>query len=90
MAVAQWLESECSLKQRDIRQHMSVVMRVRLPPAEIRFNNHRRNEKMSEKGIHIHNFQDGNDAVVVEFGFGKIGILVGASFGGCEFKTRRG
>lgn len=29
---------------------------------------------MSEKGIHIHKFQDGNEAVVVEFGFGKIGI----------------
>lgn len=29
---------------------------------------------MSEKGIHIHKFQDGNEAVVVEFGSGKIGI----------------
>lgn len=29
---------------------------------------------MSEKGISIHKFQDGNEAVVVEFGFGKIGI----------------
>ena len=29
---------------------------------------------MSEKGIHIHKFQDGNEAVVVEFGIGKIGI----------------
>lgn len=29
---------------------------------------------MSEKRIHIHKFQDGNEAVVVEFGFGKIGI----------------
>lgn len=29
---------------------------------------------MSEKVIHIHKFQDGNEAVVVEFGFGKIGI----------------
>lgn len=29
---------------------------------------------MSEKGIHIHKFQDGYEAVVVEFGFGKIGI----------------
>ena len=29
---------------------------------------------MSEKGIHIHKFQDGCEAVVVEFGFGKIGI----------------
>ena len=29
---------------------------------------------MSEKGIHIHKFQDGNEAIVVEFGFGKIGI----------------
>lgn len=32
---------------------------------------------MSEKGIHIHKFQDGNEAVVVEFGFGKIGIGLG-------------
>ena len=32
------------------------------------------NYKMSEKGIHIHKFQDGNEAVVVEFGIGKIGI----------------
>lgn len=30
--------------------------------------------QMSEKGIHIHKFQDGNEAIVVEFGFGKIGI----------------
>lgn len=29
---------------------------------------------MSEKGIHIHKFHDGNEAVVVEFGSGKIGI----------------
>lgn len=29
---------------------------------------------MSEKGIHIHKFQDDNEAVVVEFGGGKIGI----------------
>lgn len=29
---------------------------------------------MSEKAIHIHKFQDGNEAIVVEFGFGKIGI----------------
>lgn len=29
---------------------------------------------MNEKGIYIHKFQDGNEAVVVEFGFGKIGI----------------
>lgn len=29
---------------------------------------------MSEKGIYIHKFQDGNNAIVVEFGFGKIGI----------------
>lgn len=29
---------------------------------------------MSEKGIYIHKFQDGNEAIVVEFGFGKIGI----------------
>lgn len=29
---------------------------------------------MSEKGIYIHKFRDGNDAIVVEFGFGKIGI----------------
>lgn len=29
---------------------------------------------MSEKRIHIHKFQDGNEAIVVEFGFGKIGI----------------
>ena len=29
---------------------------------------------MSEKGICIQKFQDGNEAVVVEFGFGKIGI----------------
>lgn len=29
---------------------------------------------MSEKRIHIHKFQDGCEAVVVEFGFGKIGI----------------
>lgn len=29
---------------------------------------------MSEKGIHIQKYDDGNEAVVVEFGFGKIGI----------------
>lgn len=29
---------------------------------------------MSEKVIHIHKYQDGNEAVVVEFGFGKIWI----------------
>ena len=29
---------------------------------------------MSEKAIHIHKFQDGKEAIVVEFGFGKIGI----------------
>ncbi len=29
---------------------------------------------MSEKGISIHKFQDGNEAVVVMFGYGKIGI----------------
>lgn len=29
---------------------------------------------MSEKGIHIHKYHDGNEAVVVEFGSGKIGI----------------
>ena len=29
---------------------------------------------MSENGIHIHKFQDGNEAVVVEFGSDKIGI----------------
>lgn len=29
---------------------------------------------MSEKGIHIHKYDDGNEAVVVKFGSGKIGI----------------
>lgn len=29
---------------------------------------------MSEKGIHIHKYEDGNEAIVVEFGSGKIGI----------------
>lgn len=29
---------------------------------------------MSEKGIHIHKYEDGNEAVVVKFGSGKIGI----------------
>lgn len=29
---------------------------------------------MSEKRIYIHKYEDGNEAVVVEFGFGKIGI----------------
>lgn len=29
---------------------------------------------MIEKGIHIRKYEDGNEAVVVEFGFGKIGI----------------
>lgn len=29
---------------------------------------------MSEKGIHIQKYDDGNEAVVVKFGSGKIGI----------------
>lgn len=29
---------------------------------------------MSEKGIYMHKYEDGNEAIVVEFGSGKIGI----------------
>ena len=38
---------------------------------------------MGEKGIHIHKFHDGNEAVVVEFGSGKIGIALDKN---CELK----